>query len=383
MAVAEDEETELLPTEPPPEAPLATPAPQIHVVQQGETLNAIAHQYGLTAAELAEANGITLSSILSLGQELVIPGQSAAPVAAEDVAAPSAPEATLPAEPTAMPLVHVVQQRDTLGALAVRYDVSAEEIAQANGISLTTVLSLGQELVIPGQSVAPVATEPAHIETGEGTPSVQRTAQPTAEPTPTPAPLRHVVAQGDTLGALAVRYGVSAEEIARANGISLTSLLGLGEELIIPGETAEPTPTDVPMPEATLTPEAMPSLTPTLFPIRPRVMPFSYRAPYLLTPTNGSILEGEAHRPVLQWASVGILAADEWYLVSLWTPEGGDVPMETLTKATFWRVPAELYPAGRRNNRFDWQVTVIRELDVAPGRLALSPPSALYGFFWH
>ena len=72
------------PSTPPPATPaptLATPAPtptpaatpQVHVVVRGETLIAIAARYGVTAAALKEANGITGAGLIYVGQRLVIP----------------------------------------------------------------------------------------------------------------------------------------------------------------------------------------------------------------------------------------------------------------------------------------------------------------------
>jgi len=72
------------PSTPPPATPaptLATPAPtptpaatpQVHVVVRGETLIAIAARYGVTAAALKKANGITGAGLIYVGQHLVIP----------------------------------------------------------------------------------------------------------------------------------------------------------------------------------------------------------------------------------------------------------------------------------------------------------------------
>ncbi len=46
-----------------------------HVVQRGETLASIASQYGLTVGDIAAANNIRNANIISVGQELVIPGR--------------------------------------------------------------------------------------------------------------------------------------------------------------------------------------------------------------------------------------------------------------------------------------------------------------------
>lgn len=46
----------------------------IHVVQRGETLAAIARQYGVSVQVIAERNGIANASVISVGQRLVISG---------------------------------------------------------------------------------------------------------------------------------------------------------------------------------------------------------------------------------------------------------------------------------------------------------------------
>lgn len=60
---------------PPPDAatPTITPTPVIHVVEQGDTLQAIAFDYGVSVAALQRANGIDNPQLLQVGQQLVIP----------------------------------------------------------------------------------------------------------------------------------------------------------------------------------------------------------------------------------------------------------------------------------------------------------------------
>lgn len=50
------------------------PADGVHVVQPGETLSAIARQYGTNAFEIAAANGIADPNVIRPGQQLTIPG---------------------------------------------------------------------------------------------------------------------------------------------------------------------------------------------------------------------------------------------------------------------------------------------------------------------
>jgi LysM repeat protein len=60
---------------------------------------------------------------------------------------------------TATPTVYVVKGGDTLGSIAVEFDVTVEAIMQANGLDDPNSLSVGQSLVIPVEgTVLPTAT---------------------------------------------------------------------------------------------------------------------------------------------------------------------------------------------------------------------------------
>lgn len=65
--------TRAQPTLAPPDTPTPSPTPIVHVVQPGETLIAIALQYGVTVAALQTANGISDPSTLQVSQELTVP----------------------------------------------------------------------------------------------------------------------------------------------------------------------------------------------------------------------------------------------------------------------------------------------------------------------
>ncbi|MSQ27301.1 MAG: LysM peptidoglycan-binding domain-containing protein [Dehalococcoidia bacterium] len=62
---------------PGPSAPDPTPTPEpsrAYTIQSGDTLIEIAVKFGTTSAVLAEANGMSTSAVLRVGQELAIPG---------------------------------------------------------------------------------------------------------------------------------------------------------------------------------------------------------------------------------------------------------------------------------------------------------------------
>jgi LysM repeat protein len=398
------------PTEPPgptdtpvpTEAPTATPPPtdtpaptptrrteaSTYVVEAGDTLSGIAYANGLTTAELVAANGLSANAVLSIGQELIIPvpQDEDEPEATATVAATSTPSGA--------PLVHVVASGETLGAIAVEYDVSTQEIAAANGISVNSLLSVGQELVIPGRYVgAPEATAtppptetPAPTATSAPAPPEEAPTEapasedpvPEATETPAPAQIIHVVAQGDTLGSIAVKYDVAAERIAAANGISVNSLLRIGQELIIPDTSVTATPAATAT--ATLSPTPSATLSPTA--TATRIPGFVYSRPRLLAPVGGATFDGRGVNVLMNWTSVGILAEDEWYVVRLWRSEGDAEPVIAWTKATSWRLPGDLHPAEGTSHAYRWQVNVMRRPLGAQTGVAISPSSEIYHFAW-
>ncbi len=71
--------------------------------------------------------------------------------------------ATVTAAPTATPTAgpsqkYVVQSGDTLTAIAAKFNVSVADIVAANKLSNQDVLSLGQQLIIPGAPLTPTPT---------------------------------------------------------------------------------------------------------------------------------------------------------------------------------------------------------------------------------
>jgi LysM repeat protein len=102
------------------------------------------------------------------------------------ITATEQPTGSTPAAPAATPTptVYVVQQGDTLGAIAIRFGVSVEAIQAANGIDDPTKLRVGQELIIPVDGSVPEITRVA-----TATPNLTPEVAPTPVSTPTPAPV--------------------------------------------------------------------------------------------------------------------------------------------------------------------------------------------------
>ena len=113
----------------------------------------------------------------------------------------------------------------------------------------------------------------------------------------------------------------------------------------------------------------------------------------LLAPPDGATFDGADTVILLNWASVGILDEDEWYVLHLrWmgAPAPGqftDQPPLVWTKTTSWRLPAELYTGGMAEpQRFRWQVSIMRQTGDDHGTWLgdqISPDSITRTFTWH
>lgn len=340
------------PTSTPTATSTATPTstPVIYVVQPGDTLLAIAIEYGTTVDALLQANDLDEREMIYPGQELV-------------VVTPGPTHISPTPAPTRF-LTHIVKAGENLTSIATDYGTTVEAIMAVNHIEDPRSLRTGQELFIPlaGSVGGPTPVPGA----------------PTAPPRVTEV-IVHVVQPGDTLLGIALKYDTSVEVIMAANNIADAQWIFAGQELIIPLGTPTPIPTPTPRP------------TPTPTPGPP------YTAPDLLDPAEGEIFRSEEADIVLNWASVGILAEDEWYILRLrlMTEPVYQYP-SVWTKSTNWRVPASLHPSAvltttpslrAESHLFRWDVTVVRHTgtrpDGKPDGMAISPMSATRSFFWY
>jgi murein DD-endopeptidase MepM/ murein hydrolase activator NlpD len=136
------------------------------IVGTSDTMDALAHRYGVTSAEILKANGYKGPRALQPGQQLIIPSRAVA-AAAPAVVAPKAVAVAAPV--AAAPSVHVVNRGDTLMSIAHRNHVPVAELAKANGIDANAKLKLGQKVNVPGakSAAAPAAAPPAQVATAQ------------------------------------------------------------------------------------------------------------------------------------------------------------------------------------------------------------------------
>ncbi len=138
---------------------------------------------------------------------------------------------------------YTVQANDSPSSIAAQFGVTAEAIMEANGITDPTALVVGQVLIIPGTDGELV--EDVLGTTVEPTSTPESTPEPTLQPTPDVDPGEqtvYIVQEGDIPETIAAQFGITAEELMAANGITDPASLQIGQELIIPNPAATPTP---------------------------------------------------------------------------------------------------------------------------------------------
>ncbi|HQA14654.1 MAG TPA: LysM domain-containing protein [Ornithinibacter sp.] len=104
---------------------------------------------------------------------------------------------------------HTVVAGDTLAKLAATYELTVDDLVRWNAIKDANVITVGQVLKLSGP--------PA----------------PTAPPV-TPAEQIYVVQPGDTVSALAQKFGLRWVDIAAINKLEDMDLIIVGQKLVIP-----------------------------------------------------------------------------------------------------------------------------------------------------
>jgi len=168
--------------------------PVVHVVQAGENLFRISLRYGTTVNAIMKANSLH-STVIYVGQRLTIPGS---------YAPPSGPSFT-----------YVVKRGDTLYAIALRFGTTVTVLARMNGLVNPSHIYVGQRLRLPG-------------------------SQPV--PQPGKCGVWHTVQRGDTVSALALRYGTTIWTIVSANNLASANRIYVGQRLFIPCGKITPKP---------------------------------------------------------------------------------------------------------------------------------------------
>ncbi len=185
----------------------------------GDTPESLSRRYGVPAAAIAQANGMSGNQAFAAGQNIVIPTYSMAN-AGQAAAAPVA-QAAAPVAQAARPATDLVRQQAEGPAR-----VQAAPMPQARTAAVAPAQQQGRMNWQAGAQ--PAAAMPAAAPAA--------TAQ---RPVAAPATRgTHTVTGGETLAGVARRYGVPREQLAAANGLQAGQSLRTGQVLRLPAVQA-------------------------------------------------------------------------------------------------------------------------------------------------
>ncbi len=159
-----------------------------YVIRGGDTYYALAQRYNTSVPALVSANPFVDPNRLMIGQSICIPRQQIYP---------ACPEGNY----------YTIKQGDTLYAIALTFNVSLDDLIEANPAIDPTRLAIGQIICIP------LATPPVQCP---------------------PDTTHYIVESGDTFYRIAGRYSITVENLAEANPRINPYGLLIGQKLCIP-----------------------------------------------------------------------------------------------------------------------------------------------------
>lgn len=108
---------------------------------------------------------------------------------------------------------YLVQEGDTFSSIAKSHGVATASLLAMNGLSWSSGIAPGQRILVPaaGPATATTTQLTGHHEI-----------------------IRHRIASGETVSAIAAQYGITRAAILRANGLHPTSLIFVDQVLLIP-----------------------------------------------------------------------------------------------------------------------------------------------------
>jgi LysM repeat protein/uncharacterized protein YvpB len=221
-------------------------------IQPGDTLSQIAASHGISEDELIRLNNLEDPNWIFAGGQLVVSPeeQSVAPV--EDVQVGDT--------------VYEIRPGDTLMAIAIDNNVSLDDLLAINEIENPDRIAVGDFLIIPTSGTASFETVEQPLSPEPAVEPVVESTEPAVEPVePAVAPAEekvigkdfievdrpitglHLVARGETSSSIAVRYGITVEQLLDANDLSSSDTISFGDMLRIPDPSWTSSPVSGPI----------------------------------------------------------------------------------------------------------------------------------------
>jgi membrane-bound lytic murein transglycosylase D len=189
-----------------------------HTIKKGETISTIARSYGVSQNAILQANNLSNHAKIYTGKTLLVPVPNDSRMADK-----SQPKREFQADGN----FYYVRSGDTVWDIARAFGTTAEKIRRLNNLDQRASIHVGQKLKI-FETGTVTASKPDKDETVPA-----KTDSPPKETT------TYKVKKGDTLWDIANMHGTTIARIRQANGLSRSSRIYPGQNLMIPSSQSE------------------------------------------------------------------------------------------------------------------------------------------------
>jgi LysM repeat protein len=203
--------------------------PSTYKVRSGDTVSGIAGKYGLSTASVLALNGLSWKSLIFPGQVLKLTKTTTTTTA--PASTPTAPaQTTATTTASTGTTKYTIKAGDTVTTIAKKFGVTVTAVLAANDLKVTSIIYTGRTLIIPSPSSSSTATPPA----------TQPASTPTApaQTTTTTGTTKYTIKAGDTVTAIAKKFGVTVAALLAANNLETSSIIYTGHTLIIPSSSS-------------------------------------------------------------------------------------------------------------------------------------------------
>lgn len=170
-----------------------------YTVKSGDTLSGIASQYNTTVNQIVSLNQLSNPNLIYVGQVLKLKNSQTTNSSSSSSSTAATTVGT-----------YTVKAGDTLSAIASRYSTSSSTLASLNSLSNPNLIYVGQVLKVS-----------SNASTSSSTSSSANSTVTTAA--------SYTVKSGDTLSAIAAKYGTTYQALASANSISNPNDIYVGQ----------------------------------------------------------------------------------------------------------------------------------------------------------
>jgi murein DD-endopeptidase MepM/ murein hydrolase activator NlpD len=140
--------------------------------------------------------------------------------------------------------IHRVKSGETLGAIALKYKTTVNELCRLNGITSKSTLAIGQHIRIHTEQIKVQATTEIIKQTNaeNNTKSASTTVKPNEEKSGKKievpienvnqdGPVYHEIQKGDTLFSISKKYSVSIEKLCELNNFGENIIIKVGQKI--------------------------------------------------------------------------------------------------------------------------------------------------------